>query len=74
MVASDDEPFVGGDRRRDPRRMLRVDDSIDRNDYHHADHDFHHHDDDHHDPGGDSGDQHHQSRSSHATDLPRLYP
>ncbi len=54
--------------------MLRLDDSVDRNDYHDADHDFDHHNDDHDDTGGDSGNQHHQSRSSHATDLPRLYP
>ena len=61
LAASDDEAFVAGDRRRDPRRLLRLDHSVDRND-------------DHHDNGGDSGAQHNESRSSYATDLSRLYP
>ena len=65
LAASDDEAFVAGDRRRDPRRLLRLDHSVDRNDDRN---------DDHHDNGGDSGAQHNESRSSYATDVSRLYP
>ena len=71
LAASDDQAFVAGDRRRDPRRLLRLDHSVNRNDDHHndgGDSGAQHND------GADSSAQHNESRSSYATDLSRFYP